>query len=72
MSILEVLRLRAAKPSVTRQIREALRSRGKPGRQDDVFVASWKSKQSASSWISIVCQTRGGPRPGLRCPYATD
>ena len=31
MSILEVLRLRAAKPSVTRQIREALRSRGKPG-----------------------------------------
>ena len=31
MSILEVLRLRATKPCVTRSIREALRSRGKPG-----------------------------------------
>ena len=25
--------------------------------QDDVFVASRRSKQSASSWISVVCQT---------------
>ncbi len=25
--------------------------------QDDGFVASWRSKQSAFSWISIVCQT---------------
>ena len=25
--------------------------------QDDVFVASWRSKQSAFTWVSILCQT---------------
>ena len=31
-------------------------------------MASWKSKQSASSWISIVCQARGGRALGSDVP----